>query len=1052
MLVRSTLLSLILIAAAAPGVAQLDLRNGGFESRDASGQILHWTAGTELRVDTAESRSGRSSLRFHHEQPRSSTALSAPVRLEVGKIYRLTGWMKTSMAVVDQNARYPTAVPATLSMASIPFTNYAPPVGGSRGWTKSELLFVATRRDDRVKLVFGQNGAASGTAYFDDVALEEVKEIGDYIPLETVRWFGPAFRYTDQGWTFVHIEGEPYDRGYQYGVLLAKEIAAYLEKLAIQSNAENPRLGWDGLRTLTDALMLRKYDEEYLTEMKGIADGAAKAGAAFSGKPLDLLDVVTINSAVDLGQLGGALAKTRTALTGRSFRQDEEELNALERLHKCSSFLANGPASSDGRIVFGQLFMWGGYTGVHWDVICDVVPSKGHRLVYETFPGGIHSGADFYINSAGIMLGETTVMQTPFNMDGTPQSLRIRKAAQYASSIDQVTEILTTKNNGLYTNDWLIGDVKTSEIAILLLGTNAHKLWRSSKKEFPGGTEGFYWSVNNAKDPGVRNEYVADPSNAPFDVVFSAVNRDVAFVDYYRREKGAIDAISAVNVLATSPLNRPHACDGKVTTSEMAEKLVFLAHYGKVTLREKFPERGSRRMPDLPGAVPHLTLGYTAFSPIEVAERLKALRPKDPPEIPVKKGAPEWGSAKEVYVWKKSQSWINTVYPASDADNWYTSGSAAYWHMVNGLPADGAAAAAALRDNLSELNARLLYTIDREGSMAPLKATRRYDGYKTYVIPRVRGTYLLHQLRLILGNERFARVMEDVQTRFKEKPMTTEQFVARAEAVAGEKLRPVIMQWLEREDLPAPSFDASVAKEGDAWQVTLQVSQPEKPYRFRTTAMLETEKGVRWELLDVKSGAEKFIIRSDAKVLAVHFNAGSDIPVALRSFYTLANLFDDFKHARVLYGTSRQIEANHTLALRYQSVIADQFTEDLLPVEQENRYSATDLEPHDVVLLGGTADNQMVRSLKLPAELRLGKNWFSWKGKVHGDPDEGLFFALPNPANPGRAAYVFLSNSALQLHVMTRRHQSLPGWALFKGEQVQEKGYFAAEAFTRRFE
>jgi hypothetical protein len=270
--------------------------------------------------------------------------------------------------------------------------------------------------------------------------------------------------------------------------------------------------------------------------------------------------------------------------------------------------------------------------------------------------------------------------------------------------------------------------------------------------------------------------------------------------------------------------------------------------------------------------------------------------------------------------------------------------------------------------------------------------------------------------------------------------------------VAGEKLRPVIMQWLEREDLPAPSFDASVAKEGDAWQVTLQVSQPEEPYRFRTTAMLETEKGVRWELLDVKSGAEKFIIRSDAKVLAVHFNAGSDIPVALRSFYTLANLFDDFKHARVLYGTSRQIEANHTLALRYQSVIADQFTEDLLPVEQENRYSVSDLEPHDIVLLGGAADNQMVRSLKLPAELKLGKNWFSWKGKVHGDPDEGLFFALPNPANPGRAAYVFLSNSALQLHVMTRRHQSLPGWALFKGEQVQEKGYFAAEAFTRRFE
>ena len=72
--------------------------------------------------------------------------------------------------------------------------------------------------------------------------------------------------------------------------------------------------------------------------------------------------------------------------------------------------------------------------------------------------------------------------------------------------------------------------------------------------------------------------------------------------------------------MASSPINRPHACDGKVTDAEMAEQLVFLAHYGKVTLREKFPATGSRRMPDLPGAIPHLTLGYSTFSPIFIAE------------------------------------------------------------------------------------------------------------------------------------------------------------------------------------------------------------------------------------------------------------------------------------------------------------------------------------------------------------------------------------------------------------------------------------------------
>jgi hypothetical protein len=112
--------------------------------------------------------------------------------------------------------------------------------------------------------------------------------------------------------------------------------------------------------------------------------------------------------------------------------------------------------------------------------------------------------------------------------------------------------ILTTNNNGLYTNDWLIGDTKANEIAILLLGTARHKLWRSSQRDFPGGTSGFYWSVNNAKDPEVRKEYVPDPSNAPYDVVYGNVNRDIAFYEYYQREKGKIDGISAEHP-ATSP-------------------------------------------------------------------------------------------------------------------------------------------------------------------------------------------------------------------------------------------------------------------------------------------------------------------------------------------------------------------------------------------------------------------------------------------------------------------------------------------------------------------
>ena len=163
--------------------------------------------------------------------------------------------------------------------------------------------------------------------------------------------------------------------------------------------------------------MLRRFDPEFLEEMKGIADGAAAAGAEVHGRKGHLVDVVTMNSAIDLDSMEGALPVTPSAITGRTFLSAEDESALPDRVHKCSSLTATGPATADGRPVFFQVFMWDGYTGVHFNVILDVVPEKGHRFVMQTFPGGIHSGTDFYMNDAGIVIGETTTLQTPFDAE-----------------------------------------------------------------------------------------------------------------------------------------------------------------------------------------------------------------------------------------------------------------------------------------------------------------------------------------------------------------------------------------------------------------------------------------------------------------------------------------------------------------------------------------------------------------------------------------------------------------------------------------------------------
>ena len=41
----------------------------------------------------------------------------------------------------------------------------------------------------------------------------------------SVERHGKGYRYPQAGWIVLHIEGDPYDRGYQHGRLLASEIA-----------------------------------------------------------------------------------------------------------------------------------------------------------------------------------------------------------------------------------------------------------------------------------------------------------------------------------------------------------------------------------------------------------------------------------------------------------------------------------------------------------------------------------------------------------------------------------------------------------------------------------------------------------------------------------------------------------------------------------------------------------------------------------------------------------------------------------------------------------
>jgi hypothetical protein len=165
----------------------------------------------------------------------------------------------------------------------------------------------------------------------------------------------------------------------------------------------------------------------------------------------------------------------------------------------------------------------------------DIIPDKGNRIFMDALPGFIHSGDDFNINSAGLIVTETTISNFKgFDTTGVAEFVRAREAIQYSSSLDEWAAIMVENNNGGYANDWLIGDNKTGEIARLELGLKNSFLERTHDGYFTGAN----FPVNEKL---IKEETSFDPSNPDA----SANMRRLRWEELMKNYKGKIDIESA---------------------------------------------------------------------------------------------------------------------------------------------------------------------------------------------------------------------------------------------------------------------------------------------------------------------------------------------------------------------------------------------------------------------------------------------------------------------------------------------------------------------------
>jgi len=716
-----------------------------------------WTAERgALAVDTSVSHESVKSLRVEPGSSSDACIRSAPVSLRIGSSYELSGWVRTEGVQVRDLDRSPIAIGAVLTMASMPFDVHSAALGGTRQWTRLALRFVASRAEDRILLTVGNGGAFTGKAWFSGVSLDEAASAGDP-PADTVRTFGPAYRYPSAGWIYLHIEGQPYERGYQHGHLMAREIPEYLDRCAAELGAKAETQSWDQLRTTVDALFLRGFDREILEEMKGVAEGASDAGAKWLGRRIDLLDIVVANTTVELGELANAMPMTPTGLEG--LRLDAPSYaghNRESAMDHCSAFAATGAATRDGKMVVGHVTWWPLTLAEQTNVMLDIKPSNGHRIIMQSYPGGIESGTDWYQNDAGMVLTETTIRQSPFNIQGTPVAFRARQAIQYGGNVDEVVARLGTRNNGLYTNEWLIGDGKNNEIAMYELGTARAKLWRSSKNEWFGGTEGFYWGDNNAKDLQVRLEYVPDPRGEPEYVPYSPEMRDAAWQDLYRQYRGQIDEQFGFLAFRTAPLVSASTMDAKIATADMAQNLMVWAAIGKPNQREwEAGERGRHSYAKNDGLFPS---GYRLFRG-DASEGLRAaVAAKEKARVSPAAGHKGDSSAHGI-AFNEDRLWKGWILPASDADVWFAAGAAAYYQD--------------LKSDDPELGVNVRRAAYRRLQMAAGPEERQS-------LETAKGVLFLDALRRHMGDDAFLKLMRDYFAANTTKTVTAQSFLDQA--------------------------------------------------------------------------------------------------------------------------------------------------------------------------------------------------------------------------------------------------------------------------------
>jgi hypothetical protein len=396
-----------------------------------------------------------------------------------------------------------------------------------------------------------------------------------------------GFSLQKNGWTYISIKGNPRERGFAHGYLVAEDFIK-IQKMLDFFVFESYGFKWDYfIKKINDDFyeMTKNDFPEMFEEMMGISEGLNANHCKTS-----IQEIIAWNFYLSISYWFKDPAGNKTHEGGAR--------------DKCSAFIAVGDWTEDGKIVCAHNSFTDYVDGQYAYVVLDIQPTHGHRIIMQTSPGWIWSGTDFFITSKGIIGTETTIGGFLPYEKKIPIGYRIRKAMQYGNSMDEYVKILLDGNSGDYANSWLFGDIHKNEIMRIELGLKYYNVEKTKNGVFIG--------FNATYDPQIRN--IECSNQGFFDIRRHQGARYVRLSDLMDEYKGKLNIEVAKQIIADhydvylktenkcsrtvcshydldpreymSSAGRPvpfaphGAVDGFVVDSSMARKMVMCGRYG----------------------------------------------------------------------------------------------------------------------------------------------------------------------------------------------------------------------------------------------------------------------------------------------------------------------------------------------------------------------------------------------------------------------------------------------------------------------------------------